>query len=59
MEYAKWSYTDPDYDVTIPFMRMIAGPMDYTPGAMKNANKENSRSINASPMSAGTRCRLL
>ena len=59
MEYAKWSYTDPNYDATIPFIRMIAGPMDYTPGAMKNANKENFRSINASPMSAGTRCHQL
>jgi alpha-glucosidase len=35
---------------------MIAGPLDYTPGAMKNANKANFRPINASPMSQGTRC---
>ncbi len=60
MENAKWSNTDfPLYDVTIPFIRMIAGPMDYTPGAMTNANKNNFRAINSSPMSQGTRCHQL
>ena len=47
------------YDVTIPFIRQVAGPMDYTPGAMRNAIRENFRSINAEPMSQGTRCRQL
>jgi alpha-glucosidase len=57
LENAKWSNTDfPLYDVTIPFIRMIAGPLDYTPGAMKNANKANFRAINSAPMSQGTRC---
>jgi alpha-glucosidase len=57
LENAKWSNTDfPLYDVTIPYIRMLAGPMDYTPGAMKNANKANFRAINGSPMSQGTRC---
>ncbi len=60
MENVKWSNTDfPLYEVTIPFIRMIAGPIDYTPGAMKNANKENFRSINSAPMSQGTRCHQL
>ena len=60
MENAKWSNTDfPMYDVTIPFIRMIAGPMDYTPGAMRNANKDNFRPIYAAPMSQGTRCHQL
>ncbi|MDD4032991.1 MAG: glycoside hydrolase family 97 protein [Bacteroidales bacterium] len=45
----------PRYDVTIPYIRMMAGPMDYTPGAMRNANKANYRSINDNPMSQGTR----
>lgn len=47
------------YDVTIPFIRMIAGPMDYTQGAMRNAIKENFRTIYTEPMSQGTRCRQL
>ena len=60
LENTKWSNTDfPLYDATIPFIRMIAGPMDYTPGAMINANKNNFRSIFANPMSQGTRCHQL
>lgn len=60
MENAKWARDDvPRYDVSIPFIRMIAGPMDYTPGAMKNANRANFRPIFSSPMSQGTRCHQL
>jgi alpha-glucosidase len=60
MEQLKWSNPDmPKFDVTIPFIRMIAGPMDYTPGAMRNATKESFRSINSQPMSQGTRCHQL
>jgi len=47
------------YDVTMPFIRMVAGPMDYTPGAMRNASKQNFRVVNSEPMSQGTRCRQL
>ena len=41
MENVKWTPNDdvPRYDVTIPFIRMVAGPMDYTPGAMRNATR--------------------
>lgn len=60
LENTKWARDDvPRYDVSIPFIRMIAGPMDYTPGAMRNANRENFRPIHASPMSQGTRCHQL
>ena len=47
------------YDVTVPFIRMIAGPMDYTQGAMRNATKKNFRAIRYESMSQGTRCRQL
>ena len=30
---------DPEHNLTIPFIRMVAGPMDYTPGAMTNVNR--------------------
>ena len=55
MENVKWAPNEdvPRYDVTIPFIRMMAGPMDYTPGAMRNAIKENFRPINSMPMSQG------
>ncbi|MCU7494060.1 MAG: glycoside hydrolase family 97 protein [Ignavibacteria bacterium] len=57
LEHSKWS-TDvtPKHDVTLPFTRMVAGPMDFTPGAMINANKEDFRAIFSEPMSQGTRC---
>ncbi len=57
LENYKWATEDqPRYTVSIPFIRMMAGPMDYTPGAMRNANKSNYRSIGAMPMGMGTRC---
>jgi alpha-glucosidase len=61
MENVKWTPNDdvPRYDVSIPFIRMLAGPMDYTPGAMRNANKWSFRPINSNPMSQGTRCHQL
>jgi alpha-glucosidase len=56
MENVKWANEDvPRYDVTIPFIRNQAGPMDYTPGAMRNSNMANFRAINSMPMSKGTR----
>ena len=48
-----------EYDVTFPFIRQIAGPMDYTQGAMRNATKGNFKPIFGEPMSQGTRCRQL
>ena len=60
MENCKWSdQPDPEHNVTLPFIRMVAGPMDYTPGAMLNANKENFRDIFEAPMAPGTRCHQL
>lgn len=48
-----------EYDVTIPFIRMAAGPMDYTQGAMRNATRRNFRGVSSEAMSQGTRCRQL
>ena len=62
LEQLKWApetYDMVTYDVTIPFIRMIAGPMDYTQGAMRNATRENYRPVNSEAMSQGTRCRQL
>ncbi len=55
-ENNKWS-TDitPDHNVTIPFIRMAAGPMDYTPGAMSNRQDTNFAISFERPMSLGTR----
>lgn len=62
LEQMKWSGPELDqvtYDVIIPFIRQIAGPMDYTQGAMRNATKDNYRAVNNEAMSQGTRCRQL
>ena len=60
MENVKWANENvPRYDVTIPFIRNLAGPMDYTPGAMRNSNQANFRAINSMPMSKGTRVHQL
>ncbi|KUL15016.1 MAG: Uncharacterized protein XE13_0873 [Proteiniphilum sp. 51_7] len=62
LEQLKWSPESVDmvtYDVTIPFIRMVAGPMDYTQGAMRNAARGSYRPVNSEPMSQGTRCRQL
>ena len=60
LENMKWykGHDQVTYDVTIPFIRMAAGPMDYTQGAMLNAGKK-AFSNNSEPMSQGTRCRQL
>lgn len=62
LEQLKWSpesYDMVTYDVTFPFIRMVAGPVDYTQGAMRNAIRKNYHPINSEPMSQGTRCRQL
>jgi len=61
MENVKWTPHDdvPHYDVTIPFIRMVAGQMDYTPGAMRNATKNGFVPNGSMPMSQGTRCHQL
>ena len=48
-----------DYDLEIPYLRMVAGPMDYTQGAMRNVSKKNYYPCSRRPMSQGTRCRQL
>ncbi|MCK5840067.1 MAG: glycoside hydrolase family 97 protein [Bacteroidales bacterium] len=60
LEWNKWSNViTPEHDVTLPFIRMVAGPMDYTPGAMVNAQNDNFHAIFSRPMSQGTRCHQL
>lgn len=62
LEQMKWSPASLDqvkYDVMIPFIRQVSGPMDYTQGAMRNASKGNYYPCNSEPMSQGTRCRQL
>lgn len=62
LEQMKWrpaGFDQITYDVMIPFIRQVAGPMDYTQGAMRNATRENYYPSNSEPMSQGTRCHQL
>ena len=60
LENSKWgALASPDNAVTFPFMRMLAGPVDYTPGAMQNATKADFQPIFNRPMSQGTRAHQL
>ena len=60
MEWSKWSWeSEPKHNVTLPFTRMFLGPLDYTPGAMRNATKDTFAPINHQPMAMGTRCHQL
>ncbi len=60
LEHVKWSNgPDPEHDVTLPFTRMFIGPMDYTPGAMLNADQKTFKVNFKRPMSLGTRCHQL
>jgi alpha-glucosidase len=59
-EQFKWSMRQtPEHDLILPFGRMLAGPLDYTPGAMTNAQEKDFKPIFDTPMSMGTRCHQL
>jgi len=59
MEEVKWGSLKndhPRYDVTFPFIRMQAGSVDFTPGALRNGTRKDWLASYTKPMSQGTRC---
>jgi alpha-glucosidase len=59
-EYSKWSArVTPVHNTTLPFTRMLAGPMDYTPGAFNNTTRAQFIGRNVQPMALGTRAQEL
>lgn len=60
MENSKAGGRDnPEYRTTIPFTRMLAGPMDYTPGAFGNVTRAEFQPRMEKPMVMGTRAQQL
>jgi alpha-glucosidase len=60
MEYSKnGARITPEHDVTIPFTRNLAGPMDYTPGCFRNATRQQFKAQSTEPMCLGTRAHQL
>ena len=45
----------PDHNVMLAFTRMLAGPMDYTPGGFRNVTAAEFVPRNQQPMVMGTR----
>jgi alpha-glucosidase len=59
-EYNKWSArVTPGHNVTLPFTRMLAGPMDYTPGGFRHATKDTFKAQDSAPYVMGTRAHQL
>lgn len=62
MEECRWAKPTTDmplYDVTFPYIRMMAGRVDFTPGAMRNGTRSNWVECYQNPVSMGTRCHQL
>ncbi|MBQ6062169.1 MAG: glycoside hydrolase family 97 protein [Prevotella sp.] len=58
MEEIRWCEAEKDmprYQVTFPFIRMMAGNVDFTPGAMRNGTHHDWKAIYTKPISMGTR----
>lgn len=59
-EYNKWSSrVTPEHNVTLPFTRMLAGPMDFTPGGFRQSTTANFRPQDSAPNVMGTRAHQL
>jgi alpha-glucosidase len=59
-EYNMWSdRVTADHALTVPFVRMLAGPMDWEGGAMLNGTQKSFRVVGEQPMSQGTRTQQL
>lgn len=61
LEQSKWDddLHQVDYECMVPYIRMVAGNLDYTQGAMDNSTRHHFRAIYTNPMSQGTRCHQL
>ncbi len=61
LEYDKFDEqgSPPPHEVTIPYTRMLAGPMDFTPGAMRALSRATWKAVGDLPSSQGTLARQL
>jgi alpha-glucosidase len=59
-EYNKWSNrVTPEHCLTLPFTRMLTGPMDFTPGGFRHGTQSTFKVVGGdapAPMVMGTRC---
>ena len=60
MEQSKAGARDnPDHQLTLPFTRMLAGAMDYTPGGFRNVTRDDFVARSTAPVVMGTRAHQL
>ena len=58
-EVNKWAKTvTPSHNVDLIFTRMLLGPMDYTPGGMRNSNERSFKIVKDVPRVQGTRAHM-
>jgi alpha-glucosidase len=61
LEYDKWDRlgVPPEHELTVPFTRMLAGPLDFHQGSLRGVPVDQFRPLNAAPLVMGTPCRTL
>jgi alpha-glucosidase len=61
LEYDKWDKqgVTPEHELTVPFTRMLAGPLDFHQGSLRGLAPEKFRPRNEAPLVIGTPCRML
>ncbi len=61
LEYDKWDKIGitPDHEVTVPFTRMLAGPLDFHQGSFRTVSPEAFQPRNSAPLVMGTPARTL
>lgn len=60
LEQNGWiDWANPDHHCLLPFIRNVSGPVDYIPGSLNNATKNNFRPVGDRPMEQGTRAHAM
>ncbi len=61
LEYDKWDKlgVPPEHELTVPFTRMLAGPLDFHQGSLRGVPVGEFRPRNEAPLVMGTPCRML
>ncbi len=61
LEYDKWDAQGvaPEHELTVPFTRMLAGPLDFHQGSLRGVPVEEFKPRVPAPLVIGTPCRML
>jgi alpha-glucosidase len=61
LEYDKWDPqgVPPEHELTVPFTRMLAGPLDFHQGSLRGVPVDQFRPRSDAPLVMGTPCRML